>query len=469
MSDVYLVVDSWEKLTNGKEVPVCRPNNYSNHTATDTNLSHESDIDHKYIHVDIPNNILVTADELKKCWSSLKENQRLDYMQEEESESLGDDLTSFLFHRIKFLSCKRNKKKSKACCCGVYTFKKENSIKEFKSELAYASDHHGIAFLSLDKFKFKSYYFNFKTKEVTFAKIDFLMKPFEKCGVKLFKGSLWLIKYSGAYPNEIHLIYFKTCMTKESSWYYVISKSLVTNIKMNSIFVSRNICVISNQSLLILDESTLKVGCTNRKDFVFFKDAFSQPHIQADVIDLTELQTYGIVGNRIIMVGLKLKHQNDIPNIYILSILTDGSLQLLTTLNLFTLFDKCENMIPYGFELTLHPYAKRAIIKSGASYVIIIDLVKVCVTQVLSYIDCFWSCELSIQISSSNNEVRLLGKKHESFGSTVEYLCLKYNLTHGLTLKDLALQHILKYQDLHSLQLFNLPKQLYNQLAINLT
>lgn len=128
-------------------------------------------------------------------------------------------------------------------------------------------------------------------------------------------------------------------------------------------------------------------------------------------------------------------------------------------------FENYKEFVPSIRELCVLPRGGKLLVMSEESYVIVIDVMKCAVTQILSYVSCFWQHRLSLYISLDGECIRMIGKtKHYTKQGYTDYLCADFPVWHGCTLKEICMHTIMKSYQMNYLRQCNLPKHVIREL-----
>ena len=122
-----------------------------------------------------------------------------------------------------------------------------------------------------------------------------------------------------------------------------------------------------------------------------------------------------------------------------------------------------ENYLTSSFDVSVHHRGMKALVMSGESYIIVLDLLTGKLTQILSYIPCFWQHKLSLQMSPDGNLIKMIGKYSRGTSKT-EYLCVDFLTWHGNSLKELCMRSVARNFDYEMVAQQNLPRPVMGEL-----
>ena len=147
------------------------------------------------------------------------------------------------------------------------------------------------------------------------------------------------------------------------------------------------------------------------------------------------------------------------PSVFFYTGVFEPVMQLTRKIDITRCLSQHENYLTPSFDVSVHHRGMKALILSEESYIIVLDLLTGKVTQILSYIPCFWQHKLSLQMSPDGNLIKMIGIGH--YG---DYLCVDFLTWHGNSLKDTCLRHVVRNFDYAMLSKQNLPRAVMRQL-----
>ena len=147
------------------------------------------------------------------------------------------------------------------------------------------------------------------------------------------------------------------------------------------------------------------------------------------------------------------------PNVFFYTGVFEPTMQLIRKIDIGRCLSQHENYLTPSFDVSVHHRAMKALILSDESYIIVLDLLTGKVTQILSYIPCFWEFKLSLQMSPDGDLIKMIGIGHQS-----DYLCVDFLTWHGNSLKETCLRHVVRHFDYAMLTKQNLPRAVTRQL-----
>ena len=111
-----------------------------------------------------------------------------------------------------------------------------------------------------------------------------------------------------------------------------------------------------------------------------------------------------------------------------------------------------ENYLTPNFEVSVHHRGMKALLLSEESYILVLDLLSGKVTQILSYIPCFWQHKLSLQMTPDGDVIKMIGSHGQrvcggALTGKMEYLCVDFLTWHGASLREICMRKVARTFD----------------------
>ena len=419
-----LQICSWKKLSNGRTVPVCRPNH----------ISKLKDMDYvNLINIDSANKNN-TQDNLDICWSYFKKNYHGYCLKQ---KSLNDSLQNFINNTFNFIFSFReldsvsidNRYKQ-------FHFKTDQHCSIRKEGYYYVSNKNGLALLKIN-YLLEIYYYDFQRKTVNYTKFVCRLP----CYIKLVGKTIWIWHHVFA---DVHAVYIKNdkCFHVKSSINYIPSlKKRNHGFKLMSdkMFIGSDNpskCVYFCR-MLCIDETNLLENKTNNLDFHIFDipnylESKQNLYIEGLFKDTLILRNYDCLADDYLKTVYFLRYEG-----YCLKSCT----KLDTGSNL------CD------FALTILPGIGKMIVDTEEeNFTKIVDIRTSKVNQILKTDANFRLKEIKSSLDSK--ELIFLGERCSVNGSK-ENVILRLVLYNGLSLTDICIHFIVNNYTTD--QIYNLP------------
>ena len=433
-NDHTIPLKYWQKLANGKFIPVCEPNDI----LVRDGKRKLNDIDRKYVKLvldDMPQD--EGGIDLKPYWRCFEKKYQC-FVKKKKVITLEDDFYDFVTLQLSFKRLGEDENRNKK----IFIFKTKDEINNLKEGYHYVSDKFGIAFLYYLKKKIKCYYFHFETKLTTYIQVPYTQNTLGEISVKLYNGTIWIIACSSNTYN-IDIIYIK----EHQTWHHLTKK--LENTGEIKFLMSKNILVPSNINIsecqILYINEKVKVDLTN--------------FCKLDQLTAKGLHIIGVMDEMFVIRKLN-------SGIFYFAACRKQKCMFLKKLDVSQSLENFETVSWSSTSILLYPQAKKMVLKTPEAYLIVICLIKCEIIQIMEFIDCFWTHKISIHISRNCDELRFISKKqYASYRrDEKEYLCLKLNLYRGMLLKELAINAILNHFSLEVIRKFILPKTLLTEI-----
>ena len=179
-----------------------------------------------------------------------------------------------------------------------------------------------------------------------------------------------------------------------------------------------------------------------------------------DIPELNDLEEFHVVGKMFFAVPVREDKKTE-PPVFFTGVV-HPKMRITRRIDLSRSLGQYRSYVPGYTDITTHHRGMKALIMSTESYIVVVDLLTGKVSQILSYIPCFWQHQLSIQFSLDGNVIKLLGKY--KFTGKTEYLCVNFRTWHGTSLKEMCLRCVSKEFTYDEVQRRNLPRSLLREL-----
>lgn len=435
-------VDHWEALSNNICVPICQPNKLT------SGLTNEKDdVFSRYVRIKLDDFDKELSDARLCMKLFLKKHYGVRRMYPE-IDSEEADLTSFLYHCIKTttpMSLLVTISDKDFC------FERNRQLNDVSYDRCcadYVSDNYGIVLFKTNERKLHLFYLDLLSGYTDHGDIKCSPRRF---GVRFYKCVLWIIHEPVACVSEIWFVRFGEELVRPTKLFLTTDRNHEK--LLHSVTVSRNFLVFSGlKTYLFFDEKSRVLSQKTFPDDIFNK-----------------ISTVYAVNKMLLIQG---KPREDLPPLlYLATVFPDVKIK--KEIDLAELFTNYKHYIPFGFELDVFPSAMKALVRSRESYVIVVDLRLGIVSQILTYIDCFWQHKLLVDFSRNGKEIRLIGKERSSVGLAnkpgTDYMCLKFSVWNGMKLTDLCKKTLTHYFSWEKIQSFGLSKHLLKDIEDNYT
>ncbi|XP_057306991.1 uncharacterized protein LOC130645129 [Hydractinia symbiolongicarpus] len=432
-------VDHWEALSNKISVPICQPNKLT------------PGVFSRYVRIKLDDFDKELSD-ARSCMNLFVKKHYRVRRTYPEIDSEEADLISFLYHYIKtttpmsLLVTIRDKD---------FCFERNRQLNDVSYKRCcadYVSDNYGIVLFKTNERKLKLFYLDLLSGYTDHGDIKCSPRRF---GVRFYKCVLWVIHEPVACVSEIWFVRFGIDRLKPTKLFLTTDRNHGNLV--HSVTASRNLLVFSGlKTYLFFDEKTRVLSQKTFPDNVFNK-----------------ISTVYAVNKMLLIQG---KPREALPPLlYLATVFPD--VRIRKEIDLAKLFTNYKHYIPFGFELDVFPSAMKALVRSremwSLCYVVVVDLRLGIVSQILTYIDCFWQHKLLVDFSRNGKEIRLIGKERSSGGPGskpgTEYMCIKFSVWNGMKLTDLCKKTLTHYFSWETIQTFGLSKHLLKDIEDNYT
>lgn len=419
-----LKICSWKKLSNGRTIPVCRPNY----------ISKLKDMDYaNLINIDSANKNN-THDNLDICWSYFKKNYH-GYCLKQESSN--DSSQNFISSALNFIvSFKELDSVSNYNGYKQFHFKTDQHCSIRKKGYYYISDKNGLALLKIN-YLLEIYYYDFQRKTVNYTKFVCRLP----CYIKLASKTIWIWHHALADVQAVYIKNDKCFHIKSSINYIPFLKKRNRKFKLMSdrMFIGSdnpskcvNFC-----RMLYIDETKLLENKTNNLDFQTFDiPNYLEPkqnlYIEGLFKDTLILRNYDSLADDYLKTVYFLRYEG-----YCLKSCT----------KLDTGSSLCD------FALTILPGIGKMIVDTEEeNFTKVVDIRTFKVNQILKTDANFHLREIKSSLDSK--ELILFGERCNLNGSN-ENVVFRLVLYNGLSLKDICIHFIVNNYAID--QIYNLP------------
>lgn len=443
MSKVLYCVTFWEKESNGNFIPCCESSSFSPTTEiTDekdgsTSKEKEKKNAKVYYYVELKDYVEREKD-ARNCRRLLKCHYKWFLKKPCTYTYQSDELEDFLYYHVTF---EQTRSKHPEVRQLNYLFHRQQTTTVLQAS-CYVSDDYGIMLLKLkyDIYRLCCCYLDVKNHRTYHHKFFISNAP---CNVQICNGSIWLVQKASSRQLEVTLLRLCdnvriTCKIPFDTSNHVTWQQLIR--------VSKSCFVIKELKTYVKFNAEEKILVTKTISFE----------------NMDSIQDMFLLGDMVLMYE---KYQKDVPPVLYIGV-SEPQIVVQKKLD-FAYFNNCKQYIPSSYEVNVYSRGMKALILSAESYIIVVDILKGAITQILSYVPCFWQHKMSIHFSIDGEYVHLIGKSKSVYkpGFT-EYLCTSFPLWHGSTLRELCMYKISKHYTLKQLEQYALPNHLFKDLKI---
>lgn len=425
-----LKVSSWVTSAHGGKIPVCQARSiFGERDQTKSYVT----LAYKY------------AIELELCWSYFAQGYQCFCLQPQFDDSLENNVFHIYNFQFSFIELEDFEGQSK-----VFTGRKRNTCTLYYEHYNCLSDSYGFALLYLSLQDLELYYYDFENKYTTYVKIPFILKF--GTAVKLVNRTIWILTYNMTVQgctSDINAI----CIKNENEWYHANSASYstinLTNIESNCMLVDDNVKQpnkLFDWKVLYINTDDLVPNETNKRKFTELQKPNQVKELDLELIGLyktTLVLTSKISPNSCYFLKYKKMRLTSFQKIDLGGYFED------------------DNIFPNKREyFQFHPEAERMLVKIDLSkfLMVVINLRTFCVTQIL---------ELSVNIDV--NFISVYSRERKEIvimDDDKEPVIHKFTLSHGLTLKEQAMNTIAKYLSSDEIEAINLPPYLVREILL---
>eukprot|EP00111_Clytia_hemisphaerica_P020775 TCONS_00061273-protein len=340
-----------------------------------------------------------------------------------------------------------DKRRIKNCDPNQYThhFERDKFDDVILNDNCYMADDRCIILLKFAAPSLKLCYMDLVTGKTHSMK---LVMFYTNIKLRLRNGALWVVQMPPLIPQQTpEVLYILPNASCENC--SVVKHSL--SLKFNNMNVLMSEVKFSNRVMLFLRSQKYVLYDTQ-------KHCLSEKKF--DIPEIVEAQELHLVGKMFFV--LPKKPDKVHPPIFYTGVF-EPEMKLTGCIDLSCSLQQYKNYITDDYiEIWTHHRGMKALILSSEAYVTVIDLLSCKATQILSYVPCFWTHKLSMQMSTKGDVIKMVGTYERSYDT--EYLCVDFRTWRGTTLKDICKNAITSSFTYDVLLQQNLPKMLMREL-----
>jgi len=377
----------------------------------------------------------------RECRKLLKKGYTWSLCDENNVNTEEEGLDHLLYYRIVIKDTRRvrNRDRTPYKCY----FKRLRQLKRL-SESCYVADDRCVVLLKYHSPSLKICYLDVLNPGRTyFQKLVILHTGLQ---MRLCNGALWIVPS----PN----------LTQVCEVLYVLPNSAFSNCTITR----HNLSLKYSTLTAFFAEAQCSSDCMfflKKKKYIAY-DAVKHCLVERniDIPELNELEEFHVLGKMFFAVPIREDKKTE-PPVFFTGVM-HPEMKITRRIDLSRSLGQYQSYVPGYTEITTHHRGMKALIMSTESYIVVLDLLTGKVSQILSYIPCFWQHQLSIQFSMDGNVIKLLGKY--KFTGKTEYLCVNFRTWHGTSLKEMCVRCVSKNFTYDQVLRRNLPRNLLHEL-----